>query len=92
MFRFQNLLLVLARAFSQAKKPHKLGLIPAPKEHSCGIPPWDPMIEDPPPPPPKELPAHLIRGPCMKGASPGPVQECLKGLSHYNPIRIYNLN
>lgn len=85
-----KILLNFTRRFSQAKSAQKIGLIHAPKQGSCGIPSWDPQIEIPPPPKAMELPANLIRKPCMPGSTPGEIQTCLKGIKglYCQPCRL----
>ncbi|KAG8269787.1 hypothetical protein J6590_001812 [Homalodisca vitripennis] len=74
-----KILVGFSRSYSRAAKHVKPGLVPAPKEGSCGIPPWDPQLEPPPRPHLPELPTNLIRPPCMPGSKPGGFQTCLGG-------------
>ncbi|KAG8313418.1 hypothetical protein J6590_001886 [Homalodisca vitripennis] len=61
-----------------SKHPSPLGSH-APKEFSCGIPPWEPEKIIPPPKVHPEFPSMLIRPPCMPGQKPGGYQTCLLG-------------
>lgn len=61
----------------------------APKEFSCGIPAWKVQRREPPPTI-TEVPAQLVRPPCMPGSKPGPYQSCLQGMQglYCPPCRI----